>query len=178
MFIGFLLLQLRDPTLRRHILIQFLIVIQLLLKGKKGLFGPSAIPITSSMTTELETLKQRVLSCLGQTPPDGIKCRDAIVHILNREVYWMRWKVRVFMHKVMCCLSIANVAQDAGCVAVEREPLSDIPTDVGGELAKSSKTAQPLHWASLGSSVDVMTALANPSSGVTLSLGRVYPFLL
>ncbi len=89
-------LQLRDPTLRRHILVQFLITIQLLSKGRKELFGSAAIAITSVMATELEALRQRVLACVAQTPPDGVRFKDAIVHALHREVYWMKWKVSVF----------------------------------------------------------------------------------
>lgn len=85
-------LQLRDPQLRRHVLLQFLIVIQFLTKGKRELLGPGALTLTPAMATELEHVKQRVLSCLSATPPDGVRFRDAAVHVLSREICWMKWK--------------------------------------------------------------------------------------
>ena len=83
--------QLRDSVLRRHVLLQFLIVIQLLTKGKRELFGPGALALTPAMAAELDTVRHRVLNCISQTPPDGAKFKDAIVHILHRETYWMKW---------------------------------------------------------------------------------------
>lgn len=142
-------IQLRDPSLRRHILLQFLIVIQLLTKGKRELLGgSSAIIVTPTMHNELETLKARVLACIAQTPPDGVRFKEAIVHILSREQYWMRWK-------------------ESGCVAVEKPALEPITIKPRPATAlKLPKSGLPVHWTSVGSTVDYLGELAAAAQGM------------
>lgn len=143
-------------------LLQFLIVFQLLTKGKKELFGPGAITMTSAMTAELEGLKSRVLACVAQTPPDGVRFKDAILHILNRETYWMKWKVRAVcsVRCAVCKTSGGCDTQESGCPAVERPPVEAFTHQITGKVArKMPKSGLPLHWTALGSSVNLIAEL-------------------
>jgi len=87
-------LQLRDPTMRRNILCQFLILFNELDIKKQENEIPAILvnKLINDKKNGLNALRERVLSLLRDTPPNGKKFVDDIDGILKREVSWVRWK--------------------------------------------------------------------------------------
>ncbi|GMH30510.1 hypothetical protein Nepgr_032353 [Nepenthes gracilis] len=81
-------LELKDPSFRRHILVQFLILFDYLkAPGKSEKDVPS-----ETMKEEIGTCEARVKKLLEVTPPKGKEFLNSIEHILEREKNWVWWK--------------------------------------------------------------------------------------
>ncbi|KAJ4973113.1 hypothetical protein NE237_006287 [Protea cynaroides] len=81
-------LELKDPSFRRHILVQCLILFDYLkAPGKNDKDGPS-----ESMKEEINSCEERVKKLLEVTPPKGKEFLHCIEHILEREKNWVWWK--------------------------------------------------------------------------------------
>ncbi|KAL5721536.1 suppressor of the transcriptional defect of hpr1 by overexpression [Ranunculus cassubicifolius] len=81
-------LELKDPSFRRHILVQCLILFDYLkAPGKNEKDGPS-----ESMKEEIKSCEDRVKKLLEMIPPNGKEFLHAIEHILEREKNWVWWK--------------------------------------------------------------------------------------
>ncbi|KAH7664353.1 THO complex subunit THOC1 protein [Dioscorea alata] len=81
-------LELRDPSFRRHILVQCLILFDYLKSpAKNDKDGPS-----ESMKEEIGACEERVKKLLEITPPKGKEFLQSIDHILQREKNWVWWK--------------------------------------------------------------------------------------
>ncbi|XP_039132127.1 THO complex subunit 1 [Dioscorea cayenensis subsp. rotundata] len=81
-------LELRDPSFRRHILVQCLILFDYLKSpGKNDKDGPS-----EGMKEEIGACEERVKKLLEITPPKGKEFLQSIDHILQREKNWVWWK--------------------------------------------------------------------------------------
>lgn len=79
-------LELKDPSFRRHILVQCLILFDYLKAPVKN-DGPS-----ESMKEEIKSCEERVKKLLEMIPPNGKEFLHSIEHILEREKNWVRWK--------------------------------------------------------------------------------------
>lgn len=99
--------EIRDASFRRHILVQFLILLQFMLgfttqnkeKMEKYKNKPLLNMLNSSNFTLDETderwiheIWKDIISTLNSIPPNGKAYSDAIVLVLTREVNWLRWK--------------------------------------------------------------------------------------
>ncbi|XP_008797925.2 THO complex subunit 1 [Phoenix dactylifera] len=81
-------LELKDPSFRRHILLQCLILFDYLkAPGKNDKDGP-----LESMKEEIKTCEERVKKLLEIIPPKGKEFLESIEHILEREKNWVWWK--------------------------------------------------------------------------------------
>ncbi|CAH9118362.1 unnamed protein product [Cuscuta europaea] len=81
-------LELKDPSFRRHILVQCLILFDYLkAPGKSDKELPS-----EAMKEEIKTCEERVKKLLEITPPKGKEFLQSIEHILERERNWVWWK--------------------------------------------------------------------------------------
>nr|XP_043635689.1 THO complex subunit 1 [Erigeron canadensis] len=81
-------LELKDPSFRRHILVQCLILFDYLkAPGKNDKDLPS-----DAMKEEIKSCEERVKKLLIMTPPKGEKFLHSIEHILERERNWVWWK--------------------------------------------------------------------------------------
>ncbi|PHT74833.1 THO complex subunit 1, partial [Capsicum annuum] len=81
-------LELKDPSFRRHVLVQCLILFDYLkAPGKSEKELPS-----EAMEEEIKTSEERVKKLLEMTPPKGIDFLRSIEHILERERNWVWWK--------------------------------------------------------------------------------------
>ncbi|XP_031399822.1 THO complex subunit 1 isoform X1 [Punica granatum] len=81
-------LELKDPSFRRHILVQCLILFDYLrYPGKNDKDLPS-----EGMKEEIKTWEDRVKKMLEVTPPKGKDFLHKIEHILEREKNWVWWK--------------------------------------------------------------------------------------
>ncbi|KAJ0940460.1 putative THO complex, subunit THOC1 protein [Helianthus annuus] len=81
-------LELKDPSFRRHILVQCLILFDYLkAPGKNDKDLPS-----ETMKDEIKSCEERVKQLLVLTPPKGEKFLQSIEHILERERNWVWWK--------------------------------------------------------------------------------------
>ncbi|KAB1222259.1 THO complex subunit 1 [Morella rubra] len=81
-------LELKDPSFRRHILVQCLILFDYLrAPGKNEKDLPS-----ENMKEEIKSCEERVKKLLEITPPRGIDFLHKIDHILEREKNWVWWK--------------------------------------------------------------------------------------
>ncbi|RXH76131.1 hypothetical protein DVH24_019019 [Malus domestica] len=81
-------LELKDPSFRRHILVQCLILFDYLkAPGKSEKDLPS-----ESMKEEIKSCEERVKKLLEMTPPKGKEFLNKIEHILERERNWVWWK--------------------------------------------------------------------------------------
>lgn len=81
-------LELKDPSFRRHILVQCLILFDYLkAPGKNDKDFPS-----DSMKEEIKTCEERVKKLLEMTPPTGKEFLHSIEHTLERERNWVWWK--------------------------------------------------------------------------------------
>ncbi|URD88876.1 THO complex subunit 1 transcription elongation factor [Musa troglodytarum] len=81
-------LELKDPSFRRHILVQCLILFDFLkTPGKNDKDGPS-----ESMKEEIKSCEERVKKLLEVIPPQGKEFLQSIEHILEREKNWVWWK--------------------------------------------------------------------------------------
>ncbi|KAK8970863.1 hypothetical protein KSP40_PGU008019 [Platanthera guangdongensis] len=81
-------LELKDPSFRRHILVQCLILFDYLkapTKSEKD--WPS-----DTMKEEIKSCEQRVKLLLESIPPKGKEFLQCIEHILEREKNWLWWK--------------------------------------------------------------------------------------
>lgn len=67
------------------------------------------------------------------------------------------------------------VLQEAGCPAVERPAAEAVATKPVTLAPTQLRSSLPLHWASIGSCVDVMKVLADPAHG---KLARVLCWFL
>lgn len=98
-------LQLSDPSLRRHVLVQFAFFSNSIKqmyrdshasagKGQKGRLGPAVMKkIMSDGKLGLAALDRRVTQLLKATPPDGPSFVQGLQQILAREDKWYKWKV-------------------------------------------------------------------------------------
>uniref|UniRef100_A0A0D9VNH6 Uncharacterized protein n=1 Tax=Leersia perrieri TaxID=77586 RepID=A0A0D9VNH6_9ORYZ len=83
-------LELKDPSFRRHILVQCLIFFDFLklfipqAPGKTDKEGP-----TGSMKEEIDSCEERVKKLLEMIPPKGKEFLQSIEHILDREKNWV-----------------------------------------------------------------------------------------
>ncbi|KAM7472642.1 hypothetical protein LguiA_010825 [Lonicera macranthoides] len=81
-------LELKDPSFRRHILVQCLILFDYLkAPGKSEKDLPSEV-----MMEEIKSCEERVKDLLVVTPPKGKEFLQSIEHILERERNWVWWK--------------------------------------------------------------------------------------
>ncbi|KAK4592310.1 hypothetical protein RGQ29_016731 [Quercus rubra] len=81
-------LELKDPSFRRHVLVQCLILFDYLkAPGKNEKDLPS-----ESMKEEIKSCEERVKKLLEMTPPKGKDFLCKIDHILEREKNWAWWK--------------------------------------------------------------------------------------
>ncbi|KAJ7949389.1 THO complex subunit 1 [Quillaja saponaria] len=81
-------LELKDPSFRRHVLVQCLILFDYLkAPGKSDKDVPS-----ESMKEEIQSCEERVKKLLEMTPPKGKEFLHKIEHILEREKNWVWWK--------------------------------------------------------------------------------------
>ncbi|TKV98680.1 hypothetical protein SEVIR_9G575400v4 [Setaria viridis] len=106
-------LELKDPSFRRHILVQCLIFFDYLkAPGKNEKEGP-----TGGMKDEIKSCEERVKKLLEVIPPKGKEFLKSIEHILEREKNWVWWK------------------RD-GCLAFEKAPFEMKPVQAGGRKRK------------------------------------------
>uniref|UniRef100_A0A803MX55 THO complex subunit 1 n=1 Tax=Chenopodium quinoa TaxID=63459 RepID=A0A803MX55_CHEQI len=81
-------LELKDPSFRRHVLVQCLILFDYVKpSGKSDKDLPS-----EAMKEEIKTYEERVKNLLEVTPPKGKEFLCSIEHILEREKNWVWWK--------------------------------------------------------------------------------------
>ncbi|KAI3914086.1 hypothetical protein MKW92_041242 [Papaver armeniacum] len=81
-------LELKDPSFRRHVLVQCLILFDYLkAPGKNDKDGPS-----ESMKEEIRSCEERVKKLLEMIPPKGKGFLQNIERILEREKNWVWWK--------------------------------------------------------------------------------------
>ncbi|KAF3784236.1 THO complex subunit 1 [Nymphaea thermarum] len=81
-------LELKDPSFRRHVLVQCLILFDYFkAPGKSEKEGPS-----ENMKEEIISYEERVKKLLETTPPKGKEFLHNIEHILEREKNWVWWK--------------------------------------------------------------------------------------
>ncbi|KAA8537347.1 hypothetical protein F0562_026966 [Nyssa sinensis] len=81
-------LELKDPSFRRHILVQCLILFDYMkAPGKNDKELPS-----ETMKEEIKSCEERVKKLLEMTPPKGKDFLHSIEHILERERNWVWWK--------------------------------------------------------------------------------------
>ncbi|XP_044462105.1 THO complex subunit 1 [Mangifera indica] len=81
-------LELKDPSFRRHVLLQCLILFDYLkAPGKNEKDSPS-----ESMKEEIKSCEERVKKLLEMTPPKGKDFLQSIEHILECEKNWVWWK--------------------------------------------------------------------------------------
>jgi THO complex subunit 1 len=81
-------LELKDPSFRRHILVQCLILFDYLkAPGKSDKDAPS-----EAVKEEIKSCEERVKGLLVLTPPRGKEFLRSIEHILERERNWVWWK--------------------------------------------------------------------------------------
>nr|XP_023905432.1 THO complex subunit 1 [Quercus suber]POF19695.1 tho complex subunit 1 [Quercus suber] len=81
-------LELKDPSFRRHVLVQCLIIFDYLkAPGKNEKDFPS-----ESMKEEIKSCEERVKKLLEMTPPKGKDFLRKIDHVLEREKNWVWWK--------------------------------------------------------------------------------------
>lgn len=81
-------LELKDPSFRRHVLVQCLILFDYLkAPGKNDKDLPS-----ESMKEEMKSCEERVKKLLETTPPKGKDFLHSIEHMLEREKNWVWWK--------------------------------------------------------------------------------------
>ncbi|KAK6934012.1 THO complex, subunit THOC1 [Dillenia turbinata] len=81
-------LELKDPSFRRHVLVQCLILFDYLkAPGKSDKDLPS-----EAMKEEIRSCEERVKKLLEMTPPKGKEFLHSIEHILDREKNWIWWK--------------------------------------------------------------------------------------
>ncbi|KAF7836194.1 THO complex subunit 1 [Senna tora] len=81
-------LELKDPSFRRHILVQCLILFDYLKAPGKG---DKDLP-SESMKEEIKSCEERVKKLLELTPPKGRAFLHKIEHVLEREKNWVWWK--------------------------------------------------------------------------------------
>ncbi|RLN19046.1 THO complex subunit 1 [Panicum miliaceum] len=106
-------LELKDPSFRRHILVQCLIFFDYLkAPGKNDKEGP-----TGGMKEEIKSCEERVKKLLEVIPPKGKEFLKSIEHILEREKNWVWWK------------------RD-GCPAFEKTPFEKKSGHAGGRKRK------------------------------------------
>ncbi|MCD7465531.1 hypothetical protein HAX54_001476 [Datura stramonium] len=96
--------QLKDPSFRRHVLVQCLILFDYLkiarvvyiqrelMKMCQNVASAGVLP--GEAKEEIKTSEQRVKKLLEMTPPKGIDFLHSIEHILERERNWVWWKAR------------------------------------------------------------------------------------
>ncbi|KAK9117914.1 hypothetical protein Scep_016007 [Stephania cephalantha] len=81
-------LELKDPSFRRHVLLQCLILFDYLkAPGKNDKDGPS-----ETMKEEIKSCEERVKKLLEMIPPKGKEFLNSVEHILEREKNWVWWK--------------------------------------------------------------------------------------
>ncbi|KAL6645309.1 hypothetical protein ACP70R_016917 [Stipagrostis hirtigluma subsp. patula] len=81
-------LELKDPSFRRHILVQCLIFFDYLkAPGKNDKEGPAG-----SLKEEIKSCEEHVKKLLEIIPPKGKEFLKSIEHILEREKNWVWWK--------------------------------------------------------------------------------------
>lgn len=81
-------LELKDPSFRRHVLVQCLILFDYLkAPGKSDKDLPS-----EAMKEEIKSYEERVKKLLESTPPKGKEFLSSVEHILEREKNWVWWK--------------------------------------------------------------------------------------
>lgn len=97
-------LQLHDSHLRRHILIQLLVLFQYLLGDVK--FKTSSHVLTDAQALWINDTTEKVYKLLEETPPDGADFAKYIKQVLAREESWITWK-------------------NDGCPSYEKPPLKD-----------------------------------------------------
>ena len=97
-------LQLHDSHLRRHILIQLLVLFQYLLGDVK--FKTSSQVLTDAHTLWIKDTTDKVYKLLEETPPDGPDFARYIKQVLEREESWIVWK-------------------NDGCPSYEKPPLKE-----------------------------------------------------
>ncbi|XP_024521962.1 THO complex subunit 1 [Selaginella moellendorffii] len=81
-------LELKDPSFRRHVLVQCLIVFDYLKTPGKT----EKEAARESLKDEVKVLEDRVKRLLESTPPKGKDFLKSIEHLLEREKNWVWWK--------------------------------------------------------------------------------------
>ncbi|XP_074268963.1 THO complex subunit 1 [Silene latifolia] len=81
-------LELKDPSFRRHVLVQCLILFDYVKAPGKN---EKDVP-TEAMKEEIRTCEDRVKRLIEVTPPKGKEFLNSVAHILEREKNWVWWK--------------------------------------------------------------------------------------
>ncbi|KAJ6945348.1 hypothetical protein NC651_000412 [Populus alba x Populus x berolinensis] len=103
-------LELKDPSFRRHVLVQCLILFDYLKAP-----GKNDKDLTSeSMKEEIRSREEHVKKLLEMTPPKGKDFLHMVEHILEREKNWLWWK------------------RD-GCPPFEKQPIENKTVQDGGK---------------------------------------------
>ncbi|KAG6781617.1 hypothetical protein POTOM_014528 [Populus tomentosa] len=103
-------LELKDPSFRRHVLVQCLILFDYLKAP-----GKNDKDLTSeSMKEEIKSREDHVKKLLEMTPPKGKDFLHKVEHILEREKNWLWWK------------------RD-GCPPFEKQPIENKTVQDGGK---------------------------------------------
>ena len=97
-------LQLHDSHLRRHILIQLLVLFQYLVGDVK--FKTASHVITDAQSLWIKDTTEKVYKLLEETPPDGADFAGYIKQVLAGEKSWIGWK-------------------NDGCPSYEKAPLTE-----------------------------------------------------
>ncbi|RUS22164.1 hypothetical protein BC937DRAFT_90120 [Endogone sp. FLAS-F59071] len=95
-------LEMADPYFRRHILVQFLIVLQYLLgfssrereppqAGKPGPAKPTHV-LAEPQEVWVNEAHKRIMDELRLTPPDGRRFAETVLMVLKRDKNWIHWK--------------------------------------------------------------------------------------
>jgi THO complex subunit 1 len=81
---------LQDPVFRRHVLVQYLIVLHYL--ADRAAHPPKTPEIPKKQREELPKLQERCYKLLGGIPPRGGEFVKTLRRILTRENNWATWK--------------------------------------------------------------------------------------
>mmetsp|Transcript_10760 Transcript_10760/g.25763 ORF Transcript_10760/g.25763 Transcript_10760/m.25763 type:complete len:588 (+) Transcript_10760:287-2050(+) len=83
-------LELQDPTFRRHVMVQYLIVLHYLLDA--SVHPPKAIELTKKHRDDLAKHQERIFRLLEGIPPKGTQFVATLRRVLERESNWGGWK--------------------------------------------------------------------------------------
>lgn len=85
-------LQMRDPSLRRHVLLQFVILFHFLLGPLNDKQRKKVHAGTKQLTEKVQHHLGRVRQLLESTPPNGHKFLAEVDRFIERENNWVAWK--------------------------------------------------------------------------------------
>lgn len=162
-------LELRDASLRRHVLLQCLVALQYYTLPRKNDKDSPAAAYPAALTSDVPQLREACSALLRRMQPDGAAFASAIAGILEREAHWSSWKVggAQDIARPLKAAPPPPLAADAPAALASGEQAGagqkrGRPQDEGGSLRPSSKFARraaaggarPLEWASRGLMTD------------------------